>query len=71
MADWRAKATGVLKEALCEATNPKEIRDIASAISSLQPWESPASATDKPMPVRIVSKGKTKKKWVPPKKDNG
>jgi len=71
MANWREEATAVLKAALAKATEPKEIRDIASAISSLQPWESPGSTADKPMPVRIVGKSKAKKKgkrWTFPGK---
>jgi len=70
MAGWREKATAVLKEALQGATEPKEIREISNALSSLQPYES-EGATAQPMPVRIVGKPKARRKgkrWVPPSK---
>lgn len=68
MAGWREEATAVLKAALVKETDPKEIREIASAMSGLQPYDS-SPPTAEPMPVRIVGKGKPKKKkWVPPKK---
>jgi len=64
---WREDATAVLKKALVGATEPKEIREISNALSSMQRYEESPSAS--PMPVRIVKPAKSKKKrWTFPKK---
>lgn len=63
---WRDDATKVLKKALVGATEPKKIREIASALQTIQPYEVEGSE-GRPMPVRIV-KPKPKKKWTFPKK---
>jgi len=64
---WREDATAVLKKALTAATEPKEIREISNALSSIQPYEE-MGVRERPMAVRVVNKPKAKKKWVLPKK---
>ena len=67
---WRDDATKVLKKALVGATQPKEIREISNALSSMQPYDDSPNprSSQNPMPVRIVKPAKSKKKrWTFPK----
>ncbi len=52
---WQKECTAVLKTHLAKATEPKEIREISNALSSMQPYE------PEPMPVMEVP---ARRRWT-------
>ncbi len=61
MPAWKRDCVKILQTHLGKATEPKEIRQISSALNSVIGYEDEIGSPSKPMPVRIVKSKPAKK----------